>query len=342
MKFSASRLKRRFYTPLIRYQDRRLVIEDSNKQCEQAGVAPIALKVRESAEPTAPTDVILTKEGGHIIALVNQSWPRGYLAGNRHKLAAFAYWLNQTSASVQRIVVNISDGHKVSVARYKYATSSSDDTLVPDAHFFRDYGYIATDRFAADHAPAWNDRKDDIVWRGALNGVGLFSLDPDTINNPGVLQRLRMAKACEQLDVDFRFVLKRREEYQNLLRRADLIGKRVDTFEWANMKYAIDIDGYTNAWCNFMQRLKLGCCVLKVESQFGFYQWYYHKLVPWEHFVPIRADLSDLQERIDWVKSNQHKARIIAEQGQAFAKAMTFESECNVAVETIEEREARG
>ena len=58
--------------------------------------------------------------------------------------------------------------------------------------------------------------------------------------------------------------------------------------------------------------------------------------------MPIRADLSDLQAQIDWVKSNPAKARQVAQHGQAFAKGLTFESERQYAVETIEEREARG
>ena len=126
-----------------------------------------------------------------------------------------------------------------------------------------------------------------------------------------------------------------------MLRKAGLIGDKVPAHDWCAKKYAIDIDGFTNAWCNFMQRLKLGCCVLKVGSQMDYTQWYYHKLVPGEHFVPIQADLSDLEEKLDWVRMNAQQARRIAQQGQAFAKAMTFESERDRAAEIIEEREAR-
>ena len=143
------------------------------------------------------------------------------------------------------------------------------------------------------------------------------------------------------LDIDFRFVACPDHDYGRLIENAGYVADFIPTHDWGGMKYAVDIDGFTNAWNNFMQRLKLGCCVLKVGSPMGYYQWYYHKLTPWEHYVPIRADLSDLATQIDWVKTNPDKAREIAANGQAVARALTFESETRVAAEAIETREAR-
>lgn len=62
-------------------------------------------------------------------------------------------------------------------------------------------------------------------------------------------------------------------------------------------RFALDVDGNTNAWANLFQRLLLGCCVIKVASPFGYRQWYYDDLVPWVHYVPVRADMADLVDR---------------------------------------------
>lgn len=311
----------------------------TQEQFDLAGLKRPKIKLHLSGLPVAGTDVILRKENGKIVGLVNGEVPSDYLYQSLNKLSAYIHWFTQTPDSMREIIVDASDGNTPSTARYKFSTNSVQFTPLPDAHFFRAHGYRETDQFAANNKVSWEDRKDEIIWRGALNNDGHFSLDPEMADNPGVMQRLRMAVKCQKLDVDFRFVARADSPSNRLLQETGLVGSFIQTHDWGGMKYAIDIDGYTNAWCNFMQRLKLGCCVLKVESQFGYYQWYYHKLIPWEHFVPIRADLSDLTEKVDWVKSNQTKAREIAQNGQAFANALTFESECQVAANNIETRE---
>lgn len=325
--------------PIVRYQQRRWVQRVAQKQFSVADVPPVPFKMHGSSEPVTPTDVILSKASGYVDVLINQRWPWYFLFNNASRIAAHIYWFSQTSDSIRRIIVDISDGDLPVTATYKWATTSSLHTVLPDAFFFRDHGYRKTDRFAADQAPDWDDRRDDIVWRGGPNGTGMFSLDPTTVNNPGVIQRLRMAQKCRDLDVDFRFIYDPNQPFCDVLKDAGLIGNYVMPHDWGGMKYAIDIDGFSNAWDNFMQRLKLGCCVLKVDSQLGFYQWYYHHLVPWEHFVPVRADLTDLAEKIDWVRTHQSKAKAIAAHGQAFAKAMTFETETVFAADAITQRE---
>lgn len=315
-------------------------MRDARKVFNRAGVTPVPFRVRKSNIPISPTDIIISKTDGKITVFINQNLPRFSLNYFRDRIASCVYWVSMTEGE-HEIMVNISDGNQQSVARYRFSAASSEYTLLPDPHFFRDHGYAATDLFAAQSAPAWDLRHEDIIWRGALNGTGHFSLEPWAEDNPGVIQRLRMAQKCKALDVDFKFVSDPQRNENSVLRNAGLLGDFIPTHDWGAMKYAIDIDGFTNAWCNLLQRLKLGCCVLKVASPFGYQQWYYDRLIPWEHFVPISADLSDLRERIDWVKSHPAEARDIARQGQILAKGLTFESETGFAVRAIAERERR-
>ena len=44
--------------------------------------------------------------------------------------------------------------------------------------------------------------------------------------------------------------------------------------------------------------------------------------MPWEHYVPIKADLSDLREKFEWAESHPIEARQIAENGTRFARWM--------------------
>jgi Glycosyl transferase family 90 len=104
---------------------------------------------------------------------------------------------------------------------------------------------------------------------------------------------------------------------------------------WYGFKFAIDIDGNSNAWSNFLTRLMMGCCVLKVASAAGYRQWYYGDIQPWTHYVPVKADLSDLHEVIGWCRDNPAECRKIAAQGQAFAMDRQFEAEMASARERI-------
>ncbi|MEM9787462.1 MAG: glycosyl transferase family 90 [Pseudomonadota bacterium] len=334
-------LRKQLRAPMVRRRRRQRLLDETYRQFTLAGVTQPKVTIAPSSEPLAPTDVIFEKTGNNrITALIDEHWRWPLLVETRNKFACYAYWLNQTPDSVRRITANASDGCFPTAADYKFATTSDRYTPLPDAYFFRDRGYSETDAFAKQNPVAWHDRSDDIVWRGVPSGMGIFDLDPHLADNPLVIQRLRMAMKCRDLDVDFRFVACPDKAYERLIEEAGLVGGYIPTNDWGQMKYAIDIDGFTNAWNNFMQRLKLGCCVLKVDSPMGYYQWYYHKLTPWEHYVPIRADLSDLAEQIDWVKTNPGKAREIAANGQSVARALTFESETQVAREAIEKREA--
>ena len=41
-------------------------------------------------------------------------------------------------------------------------------------------------------------------------------------------------------------------------------------------------------------------------------QWWYDRLIPWKHYIPVRSDLSDVKERFDWAEANQvtHLSRL--------------------------------
>ncbi len=87
-------------------------------------------------------------------------------------------------------------------------------------------------------------------------------------------------------------------------------------------------------WRTFC-RLLLGCCVLKIGSERGFRQWYYDDLVPWRHYVPVAADVSDLSEKIDWCRSHPDACETIADEGRTLALSMTFEREMARGVDAI-------
>ncbi|KAM3933085.1 protein O-glucosyltransferase 1 isoform 1-T1 [Leptodactylus fuscus] len=47
-------------------------------------------------------------------------------------------------------------------------------------------------------------------------------------------------------------------------------------------------------------------------------EFFYHRLEPWVHYIPVNQDLSDVRELLEFVKENDDEARRIAERGQQF------------------------
>ena len=82
-------------------------------------------------------------------------------------------------------------------------------------------------------------------------------------------------------------------------------------------RYLIEIDGNVNSW-GLLWKLLSGSCILKVESSRR--QWYHHKLKPYVHIVPICSDLSNLEEQLDWCRSNPEQCEYIASAGQNLAE----------------------
>ena len=58
--------------------------------------------------------------------------------------------------------------------------------------------------------------------------------------------------------------------------------------------------------------------MFKVDSPY--YEHFYHSLVPWQHYVPVKADLSDLLERIQWAKDNDQEAHEISRRASEFVR----------------------
>lgn len=47
--------------------------------------------------------------------------------------------------------------------------------------------------------------------------------------------------------------------------------------------------------------------VLKQDS--GYYEHFYNELRPWEHYIPVRADLGDLLDKIRWARGHDEEVK---------------------------------
>jgi len=200
--------------------------------------------------------------------------------------------------------------------------------LIPDAFFFDSRGYDELRAAAAAGSlPDWADRQDVVFWRGSATGCTIAA-EGEPAQPLDEVPRVSLCLALKdypRTDVAITRAWEHpipREQALERLTAWGIFRPAIPMIQHGRYRYLIDIDGFANAW-SFFEKLLLGCCILKVGSPFE--QWFYGDIAEWEHFVPVRQDLSDLAEKIEWCRSNDAEARAIAARGQAFAVGHTLE-----------------
>jgi hypothetical protein len=83
-------------------------------------------------------------------------------------------------------------------------------------------------------------------------------------------------------------------------------------YEQSTYKYLLYVEGHCAA-CRYGFMMCLGSVILKVDSLcVADEMWYFPLLRPYVDHVPVRSDLSDLAEKIEWCRQNDDKCREIA------------------------------
>lgn len=205
-----------------------------------------------------------------------------------------------------------------------FSSNNKKAVLIPDHNFTSTKGYAELRNLISKTVSPWNKRKNRVTWRGSVTGNGLTYSTPFEFDNLELLPRVRMClKLLNHPHTDVAIVINKWIEqdafaYQKLV-EAGIAKPTIQQEEWLGFKFAIDIDGNTNAWQNFFSRMLMGCCVIKIDSFQNYQQWYYHQLEPWKHYVPAKADLSDLKEKIEWCQANLDECEQIATNAQKIA-----------------------
>jgi len=87
--------------------------------------------------------------------------------------------------------------------------------------------------------------------------------------------------------------------------------------EKAKYKYILNLDGHVAAF-RLGHEFSLKSVILIPESKY--YLWFSHLLKPYEHFVPVNEDLSNLIDQIKWCINNDDECKKIANNGYIFYK----------------------
>jgi hypothetical protein len=161
----------------------------------------------------------------------------------------------------------------------------------------------------------WERKKSKAVFRGSATGCEIGT------NNIRIKASLLSKEYPEYLDagvVSFNRKLKKILgkplqiiETNNKLEKATFMTLE----EKATHKYILNLDGHVAAF-RLGHEFSLGSVILIPVSKY--YLWFSYLLKPYEHFVPVKEDLSDLIEQIKWCINNDNECKKIAENGLNF------------------------
>ncbi len=307
------------------------------RQLEKESSDGWMFSVRTDEALAYPQDMTVRRSGRRVEISLSKVSPEYTLGWGPERVPAYVYWLVKCPPSVEMLSVTLSDGCDPSGALFSPSSFLPDVVLVPDALFFITKGYAFERSLTETSDVAWADRSSEIVWRGSMTTIDSLDLDFARTRPTIVSQRLLLCLALRGVaGTDARFAgWPPTSVAPAVFERAGIVASHLGPGTWIARKFAIDVDGRSNAWTNLMSRLHMGCCVLKVESRHGFRQWYYDRLRPWEHYVPIAADLSDLLQQIEWARTHDEECRRIATRGRALARSLDFAAVTQEAVDII-------
>lgn len=159
--------------------------------------------------------------------------------------------------------------------------------------------------------PQWEDRIPRVYWRGIASG------NPgDNVRTQTVLRLWNHPHANVKLLVP----------HQNDVRSGPLVDvtntelydARQPVQEFVNHKYNLVLDGACIA--SSLQWAFASGSVPILVTHPGNDWWFKRYLEPMKHYVPVAYDLSDLEERIDWLITHDEEARAIAENAVTFSQ----------------------
>jgi hypothetical protein len=121
--------------------------------------------------------------------------------------------------------------------------------------------------------------------------------------------------------IDSRFTGGRSEDARDKLATLDfnVNGESMSAYEMSKYKYQIDLGGGGGTtWGGTISKLMMPGVLFHHETVNM--DWFYDIMVPWEHYVPVKWDLSDLREQYELAEKDPELMKKISSQATKFAE----------------------
>lgn len=189
--------------------------------------------------------------------------------------------------------------------------------LLPDFDALRAKFQVLPNRDLTVYEPPWNGKKNQLVWRGSTAQAS-FEGELMRVDNVHRFSRVILCQLSQQypdlIDAKFTFFAQGGENIPSL---QDFQAKQMSFNELIKYKYQLYIDGNVSPYSASGWKFFTNSLVFKPDSPW--IQWYYDALQPFEHYIPVKKDLTDLLEKVLWARSNDAEAMAIAKRCREFA-----------------------
>ncbi|KAJ7060083.1 glycosyl transferase family 90-domain-containing protein [Mycena amicta] len=293
--------------PRVLFNPRKLDVDMKHQALSQPDPQPFA-------HSPAPTDKYFRDEMGCVIP----NAPMGFTeAGND----ASAFMLFSSSTQFTTGLFPVLSATKVSPC--------FSDILVPSEFYYSDSDFAA--HYAYPDNVAWADKDPRIYWRGSSTGGHITGDNYHHFPRFRLVDISRTERGKPLMDV----ALSAFHEYLcgagcNARELMDTYGMvragtevkrpREDVYRY---KYLMDLDGNSFSG-RYIGLLKSGGLVFKSTI---FTEPFSPWLRPFEHYIPVLPDLSDLLDKITWAQNNDAEAHAIQQAGKAFAERVLTDAQ---------------
>lgn len=169
---------------------------------------------------------------------------------------------------------------------------------------------------------SWVKKKEIAIFRGAATGRGITVETNQRLNLAKTYEKSKLVDAkltsWNMRDKVIKGSLSDDTVVISYIKYNEIkldVGKHnfVSMMEQMKYKYIIYVDGHS-ASNRYSFMMKTGSVILKVDSfeKVANEMWYSTLLKPYVDHVPIKSDLSDLEDKIKWCKANDDKCKLIA------------------------------
>jgi len=173
--------------------------------------------------------------------------------------------------------------------------------LLPDLHYLIDRYHAMFAEVDAARTP-WRSRRDRAIFAAGDHGEPRNLAIPPTDSTLHPRRLFRQTVEREQLDVDV------------------FLGQRHTRAEQMQYRYIADVDGFARTWDAWAWKMMSGATVLAVDS---IWESFFSKAFqPWEHYVPVANDCSDLARKLQWCRDHVEECEVMATRARARAEVV--------------------
>ncbi|KAJ7136672.1 glycosyl transferase family 90-domain-containing protein [Mycena epipterygia] len=197
------------------------------------------------------------------------------------------------------------------------------DILVPSEFYYSDSGW--TPRYGYPNNIDWDAKKSQLYWRGMssggwVNGDNYHAFPRFRVVEIGRSHPDLMDVAISGLHDDLCGEGCDGDAIKAEYGITGASSPREDVYKY---KYLFDADGNSFSG-RYLGLLRSGSLVFKTTV---FTEYFNDWIRPFEHYIPVLPDLSDLVERIEWAIAHDAEAHAIQQAGQAFAERVMTDAQ---------------